>query len=237
MKRNKLIHSITTLAAFIALTIAFSFVAFPIGGGLTITLIGVPVAIGAYLFGPYVGAILGFVWGTASLIQGVTGYDPTGPILMQYNLFGLIVTCYIPRILNGFLTGLAAFYLKRCFTDKKEFIASSITSILIVILNTSLFLSCYLGFFLSAPEIQDSINTLASKYNFDPNNLWLFVIFGFGANMLLELAVNLIIDTPSMVYLNKYLKNSPVNIDFLAFKSPFDKKDKQENQNNSSNSK
>lgn len=216
MKRNQMIRSITLLASLIALTVIFAFIAIPIGAGLTITLMGVIIAIGASVFGPYVGLVLGFVWGLASFIQGVTGYDPSGPILMEFNAFGLVVTCFVPRMIDGFLVGLVFHFNK--LWDKKGVFSAVISAILVCLINTVLFLSCYVGYFISAPAVNAFLNSTASKYNFDPNNIFLFMIFGFGLNFLIELIVNLLIDVPSIVYLKKYADSIDLKVNFLQFK-------------------
>ena len=214
-KRNNVIKAITTMAVLIAIMIVFSFMSINIGGGFVITLIGVPVAIAATLYGPYVGAIMGFVWGTISIIQGVTGYDASGPILMAYSPFGLVVTCYIPRILCGGVTGLVAALNKKW--DKKGFVTSLCSAALVPVLNTSLFLSCYLGYFLNSDGVQSFLNSCVTKYGFDPNNLFLFLVFGFGLNFILELAVNLVVDIPSCMYLLKAKDKMNMTLPYLDF--------------------
>jgi len=211
MKRNKLIKSITLLAVLIAIVIIFAFGAIPTPA-LTITLIGIPIAIGASLFGPWVGLILGFTWGTVSLIQGVTGYDASGPILLEYNPFGLVVTCYIPRMIDGFLVGLIFKYTKNI--DKNSVVGAIISALLVVILNTTLFLSCYVGYFISNETVHAFLESVASKYNFDPNNIFLFLIFGFGLNAIVELAVNLVVDVPSIIFLKKYTDRNQIEVSF-----------------------
>ncbi len=214
-KRNNIIKAITSMAVLIAIMIVFSFMSVNIGGGFVITLIGVPVAIAATLYGPYVGAIMGFVWGTISIIQGVTGYDASGPILMAYSPFGLVVTCYVPRILCGGITGLVAALNKKW--DNKGFVTSLCSSILVPLLNTSLFLSCYIGYFLKCDGVQAFLNSCVSKYGFDPNNIFLFLVFGFGINFILELAVNIVVDIPSCMYLLKAKQKMNMSLPYLDF--------------------
>ncbi len=231
-KRNNIIKAITSMAVLIAIMIVFSFMSVNIGGGFVITLIGVPVAIAATLYGPYVGAIMGFVWGTISIIQGVTGYDASGPILMAYSPFGLVVTCYVPRILCGGITGLVAALNKKW--DNKGFVTSLCSSILVPLLNTSLFLSCYIGYFLKCDGVQAFLNSCVSKYGFDPNNIFLFLVFGFGINFILELAVNIVVDIPSCMYLLKAKQKMNMSLPYLDFQ--FKKKEVENTTNeNSSN--
>ena len=114
---------LTLMGLFTAIIILMAFT--PLGyirtGGLSITLIVVPVAAGAVLLsslgsqmwdgakgvllGSLGGAWLGLVFGATSLIQCFTG-DPFGAMLLSINPFGTVVTCIVARLLTGFLTGL-----------------------------------------------------------------------------------------------------------------------------------
>ena len=81
----------------------------PIGyiktAGLEITLIVVPVAVGAVTLGPTAGAILGGVFGITSFIQ-CFGMSQFGALLLGINPFLTFLVCVPTRILMGWLTGL-----------------------------------------------------------------------------------------------------------------------------------
>ena len=73
--------------------------------GIEITLIVVPVAVGAVTLGPTAGAILGGVFGFASFLR-CFGLNAFGATLLGINPF-LAFLVYVPtRILVGWLTGL-----------------------------------------------------------------------------------------------------------------------------------
>ena len=94
------------LALFVAIILLMAFT--PIGyiktAGLEITLIVVPVAVGAVTLGPTAGAILGGAFGITSFIQ-CFGMSAFGAILLEVNPFFTFLVCVPPRILEGWLTG------------------------------------------------------------------------------------------------------------------------------------
>ena len=73
------------LTAIIVL-MAFTPVGFIRTPGLEITLIGIPVVVGAVLLGPSGGAILGAVFGLCSFLQ-CFGMSPFGAVLLGINPF------------------------------------------------------------------------------------------------------------------------------------------------------
>ncbi|MFA6796716.1 MAG: ECF transporter S component, partial [Bacilli bacterium] len=87
MKRNKTIYRMSLGAILIAIMLVLGFT--PIGtfqlGVFTVSLLGVPVAIAACVYGPFFGAMMGLVWGVISLIQGISGIDVSGPFLLEYS--------------------------------------------------------------------------------------------------------------------------------------------------------
>lgn len=95
------------LALLIAVIVLMAFT--PIGyirtAGLEITLIVVPVAVGAVTLGPAAGAILGGVFGVTSFIQ-CFGMSAIGTVLLGVNPFFTFLVCVPTRILEGLLTGL-----------------------------------------------------------------------------------------------------------------------------------
>ena len=76
----------------------------PIGylklGPLELTLIMVPVIIGAVTLGPAAGAFLGLVFGACFSLSAF------GAILISISVFKTLVVCVVPRVLAGWLTGL-----------------------------------------------------------------------------------------------------------------------------------
>jgi len=185
--RNEKIKRITLLSILIALIVVFSFT--PIGYiktlGLEITLLVVPVVVGAILLGPGAGAILGFTFGLTSLLQCIFGMSQFGAMLLGINAFYTVLMCIVPRTLMGFLVGVI---FKGCLKIfKKDIFAHIIACVSGALLNTILFMTALCLFFYNEPEIQTIANDLGT------NNVLMFVIMFVGINGLVEAVVNLII--------------------------------------------
>lgn len=101
----------TTLLVETAMLTAIIFVmAFtPLGylriGVLELTLIMIPVIIGAVTTGPAVSAFLGGVFGITSFMQAFMG-NALGAILVSVSLVRTFIVCVVSRILAGLLCGL-----------------------------------------------------------------------------------------------------------------------------------
>lgn len=105
-RRQKTVLLVETamLTAIIAV-MAFTPLGYLRVGPLELTLIMVPVIIGAVTCGPAVGAFLGGVFGVTSFIQCFMG-SPLGAVLGSISIWRTFVVCVIARILAGFLCGL-----------------------------------------------------------------------------------------------------------------------------------
>lgn len=149
-KRNN-IYKMVLIAMFIALMLVMNFT--PLGyitvtGAFSITLMTIPVALGAACTGITGGTILGFVFGLTSFLQAFgIGFmiDPSAAPLFSENPFGYVVTCFIPRILTGFVAGLVFSLFEK--KEKTGVWAFGISSAIVPILNTLLFMSSYILFY------------------------------------------------------------------------------------------
>ncbi|MBQ7317670.1 MAG: ECF transporter S component [Phascolarctobacterium sp.] len=150
-KKRSNIYKMVLIAMFIALMLVMNFT--PIGyitvtGAFSITLMTIPVALGAACTGITGGTILGFVFGLTSFLQAFgIGFmiDPSAGPLFNENPFGYAVTCFIPRILTGLIAGLVFSLFER--KGKTGFYAFAISSALVPILNTAMFMSSYVLFY------------------------------------------------------------------------------------------
>ena len=142
------------LLTAIILLLAFTPIGFiKLPAGLSITIIGIPVIIGAITLGPAGGAILGTVFGLSSFAQAF-GLEPFGTLLFSINPLGTFITCMIPRILMGWLTGLIFQGLKK--VDKTKFVSYVITSLSGSLLNTILFMTSLMIFFITTQSFRRS---------------------------------------------------------------------------------
>ena len=140
------------LALMIAIVFLMSFT--PLGyirtPGLSVTLLTVPVAVGAVILGPAGGAICGLAFGVTSFYQCFS--TTFGTMLLSINPAGTFVTCIVPRVLEGWLTGLLfAFLYGRVRTRKISYYGASLACPL---LNTLLFMSSLVLFFYRSDYIQ-----------------------------------------------------------------------------------
>lgn len=186
--KNQSTFRLVQLALFTAIILLMAFT--PLGyiktPGLEITLLVVPVTVGAILFGPVSGAILGGVFGLTSFIQ-CFGISPFGAVLLNINPVGTFIVTVITRILMGWLTGLAFHGFRQWKATKGiSFAAASLAGPL---LNTLLFMSAMMLFFYTTEYIQGFAQSLGT------GNVFAFVIAFVGINGLIEAAVCFVLGT------------------------------------------
>ena len=180
MKNKENIKKITVGAALTALVIllqlAGSFIRF---GPFSISLVLVPIVIGATLYGPWIGSWLGAVFGFTVLLSG------DAALFLEVDPFGTIVTVLLKGVLCGLLAGLIYNVLNKA--TKKKYISSIVAAIVCPIVNTGIFLLGCLVFFM--PTIESW--ALAGGYG---ESVFKYMIVGLvGLNFVIELAVNIII--------------------------------------------
>ena len=100
--RNKKTLEMVQMAVLIAIIVLMAFT--PIGyirtAGLSISIITIPVVIGAMIVGPKCGLVLGTVFGLTSFYQ-CFGMDPFGAMLLSINPFFTFIVCVPTRALMG----------------------------------------------------------------------------------------------------------------------------------------
>lgn len=177
------------LGLFTALIFLMAFT--PIGyiktPALSITLLVVPVSVGAIVLGPGSGAILGAVFGATSFIQ-CFGMDPFGTTLFGINPVATFIMCFIPRILMGWLTGLIFLGVKK--GDKTKNISYAVGSLAGPLLNTVLFMITFVLFFYNTSFVQESFVVPMGS----PNVIAFLVAF-VGINGLIEAGACFILGT------------------------------------------
>jgi uncharacterized membrane protein len=189
------------LALFIAIIILMTFS--PIGyiktPGLEITLLVVPVTVGAIVLGPGSGAILGTVFGLTSFIQTFAP-GPLGPVLLSINPVGTFIMCLVPRILMGWLTGLV--FVATNKSNALRRISHAVASLVGPLLNTIFFMTALVLFFYPTDVIQGFAQVLGTT------NAIAFIIAFVGVNGLIEAGVCFILGTAISKALNLFAKKS-----------------------------
>lgn len=150
--------------------------AFAVGirfGIFNITLVLIPIVVGAALYGYKAGVWLGFVFGIVVLITDAG-------VFLAVNVPGTIITC----ILKGACAGLIAGLIYKLLEKKNKTLAVFVAAIAAPIVNTGIFLiGCRLFFY-------DTIKEWAAGAGFASAGA--FMIGGLvGINFLVELAINL----------------------------------------------
>ena len=165
------------MAILIAVVLIMAFT--PLGylktAGLEISLITIPVAIGAMVIGPVAGAVLGAVFGITSFYQ-CFGMSPFGAMLLSINPLFTFLVCVPTRILMGYLAGeLFKVFIK---ADKSNTICYFIGGFVTAFLNTLFFMAALILFFWNTDYIQ--------SFNAAGANAFLFVIAFVGINGVVE---------------------------------------------------
>ena len=193
-KVNGNVFNLTLLGVFIALILMFTFSGLgyiPLGFGFTVTIMPIIVAVGATILRPTGGAILGFAFGLTSLLTCVLGMDAMGVILFDISPWRAAITCILPRILVGLLTGLIFKGLQKI--DKTKVISYVVTCLCCPLLNTLLFLiTLWLCFGGDLATNADLNNLLGGSVN---GIVAIFTVFA-GVNGIVEIIATTIIGTP-----------------------------------------
>lgn len=147
-----------------------------LGGMFSISLVLLPIVVGAAVYGWQAGAWLGFAFGVAVLMSG----DAAG--FMIVDPLATVLVVLVKGTLCGLLSGLAYKLLENCH----KIVAVIAAAVVCPVVNTGVFLlGCQL-FFL------EKINEWAAMYGFD--NAGTYMIFGLaGINFLIELGVNIVL--------------------------------------------
>jgi uncharacterized membrane protein len=123
---------ITSVMAAVSVVLGATRLGFiPWFSGASLTIMHVPVIIGAILEGPIVGMIIGLIFGVFSLIQAAVA--PTGPVDV---FFVNPLISVLPRI----VIGLSAWAIYRAFNGKLTALATILASIAGSLTNTILVL-------------------------------------------------------------------------------------------------
>ena len=159
-------------AIVIVLQLMGSFIKF---GPFSISLVLIPIVVGAALYGPYSGAFLGFVFSLVVLLSG------DAAAFLAVNVLGTILTVILKGTLAGFVAGL----VYKTFS-KKPILATILAAISCPVVNTGIFvIGCFL-FFL--PTVASWGQALGFS------NTGAYILFGMiGGNFLFELASNIIL--------------------------------------------
>ena len=170
-------RKLTGLALLTAIVVILQFLgAFIRFGPFSISLVLIPIVVGAALYGVLAGAWLGFVFGLVVLLSGDAAaflvISPIGTILVV--------------LLKGALAGLCAGAVYKALSERNETVAVIVAAIVAPVVNTGIFLLGCLTFFL--PTVREWGQAMGFE------NVGTYMIVGLvGGNFLFELLFNVIL--------------------------------------------
>ena len=150
--------------------------------GTPVSLVLIPIALGAMTLGPSAGAWLGLVFGVQVYVQcGVMGLDPFTAFLFQNNPIVTAGICLVKSTLAGFLAG----WVYRLVKEKNELLAVFLAAATVPVVNTGVFvLGCLI--------ILGTIADFAESIGYANSALHLIFIGCAGLNFVFEFVVNMV---------------------------------------------
>ena len=188
MNSRTKVKMIVGIALLMAIMLVLQFISNYIKfGPFSITLALIPIAVGAMLYGPFTGLLLGAVLGAFILITG--GGEP----FFSINPLATIALCLSKTSIAGFISGL----ISRFFRLRHEKVGIVLSSLSVPVINTGIFVAASIVIF------TDYLSGLAGE----GENLLIFVVTGLiGINFLIEFSVNVILSS-SIVYLVRLFRS------------------------------
>ena len=165
-------------------------------GPFTVTLTMLPIIIGAILYGPMGGAILGAAFGIVVSIQVVTGAAGAfSTAMLEFQPAATILVC----LLKGIAAGAAAGAFFRLFRRRSFYLGVVMAAVIAPVINTGIFSIVCLTIFRSLIE-----NALGTSGNL----LFVFLTTFIGLNFLVEFGVNVAL-TPVVMRILRAVKIQP----------------------------
>lgn len=191
MKKTESIKQLAVGAVLTALVVILqllgSFIRF---GPFSISLVLVPIVLGAALCNAYIGGWLGFVFGVTVLLSG------DAAAFLVVNPIGTVITVLAKGLLCGFAAGL----VYKAFKASNNYLAVFLSAIVCPVVNTGIFLlGCKLFFMETITEWGLALGfTNAAEYMF----------FGLaGGNFIFELIANILLAPVILRVLNIFKKS------------------------------
>lgn len=153
-------------------------------GNIPFSLVLIPIVLGAMMYGPGSGALLGFVFSFVVYIQTLTGVDVFSVTLFTSDppLSYVILTVLI--FAKGTLAGLASGYAYKALSAKNEIAGTFVAAILTPVVNTSIFLLFAGTYF---------FDVIKEKFSAGADMLYFLFIGLAGVNFLIELGLNVVL--------------------------------------------
>ena len=140
------LRRMTGIALLMALVVVLQFLSsvIPPVGGFTISLVLIPIVLGAALYGPGAGALLGATFSVIVVIGCITGTDVGGAMVFQANPILCVLVVMSKGILAGTLSGMVYRFLRNSHPS----VAMVVSAIVCPVVNTGTFIACMAAFFM-----------------------------------------------------------------------------------------
>lgn len=199
MNINNKTQTIVGLGLLTAIVVVLQALSLSIPVGIfRITLVLVPIIVGAALYGVFAGAWLGFVFSLVVMFTDTA-------LFMAVSVPGTIITVMVKGTMAGIVAGL----IYKALAKKNKLIAVLLAGVAAPVTNTGLFLvGCGLFF-------MDTINEWAAAAGYASAGR--FMIFGLvGMNFVIELIINLAMSTTIVQLIGIGRKSGAVSADKKA---------------------
>ncbi len=142
---NAKIRNMVVIAFLVGLVLVLQLLGgvIPPIGGFSISLVLIPIVMGAVLLGPGAGALLGAIFGVIVFVNCVTGADPGGVMVFQASP----VLCFLVVMAKGTLAGWLSGLCYRLLRGRNPHLAMICAAAVCPIVNTGVFIGCMLTIF------------------------------------------------------------------------------------------
>lgn len=172
------------LALLAAIIIVLQQIVIPLPGGLTLSLVLVPLAVGAILFGPLAGAGLGAVFGLVVTFLVITGRaGALSEMMWVQKPIITVIVCMAKGIAAGWVAG----WLPR-LCKKHSLLGVILAAGAAPIVNTGIFVLGMLTCFTDVVTEFAAANGIGSY-----STVYIVLVILVGVNFLVELAANLLL--------------------------------------------
>ena len=147
--------------------------------GTPVSLVLVPIALGAMLLGPLAGAWLGFVFGmVVFVVCGVMATDPFTAMLFESSPVLTALTCIVKSTLAGYLSGL----LYAAARKTRPLLATFLAAGVVPVVNTGVFI-------LGCVTMMNTVSGIAAGMG--QSFLYFVIITCAGLNFIFEMVLNM----------------------------------------------
>ena len=184
MKRNLALAQLGMLSALIVIMTFVPYIGYISIGALSITLLHIPLIIGACVLGVKGGLALGAVWGITCIIKAATS-----PMAVTDPLFTNPLVSLLPRVIAGLVAGLVFEFVSKKL--KRVHLASVLSAVFACLTNTILVMgSLYLVYGQTSEAAKLGI------VQFDFGSFIYFILGAFGTNAIFEMIIAIVIAVP-----------------------------------------